>query len=138
MPSRSLGPYEILSASARRDGQVNRAHDSRLGATWRSNCCPSSGYDAGLLGYFPPRGRAASALNHLNICTIHDMGEHEAAPIVMELWTARRWSKSRRFGARRSCLDFALQLAGLDAAHAKGIIHRDIKPGNIVIRRATW
>src|SRR5260370_32106309 len=86
--------------------------------------------------------RAASSLDHPNICSIYELGEHEGQPfIVMQLLegqTLREWIED---AARESTgsrldklLDLAIQIAdGLEAAHQKGIIHRDIKPANIFI-----
>jgi eukaryotic-like serine/threonine-protein kinase len=86
--------------------------------------------------------RAASALDHPNICSIYELGEHEGQPfIVMQLLegqTLREWIESApRLDMRarlRQTMDLAIQMAnGLEAAHQKGIIHRDIKPANIFI-----
>ena len=134
-----LGPYEIITAiGAGGMGEVYRARDTRLGRLVAVKVLPGGvAADEGRLRRFEQEARAASALNHPNILAIHDIGVHDGAPyLVMELLEGQ--TLTQRLGGRALpvavALDYALQLGdGLAAAHAKGIVHRDVKPDNVFV-----
>jgi eukaryotic-like serine/threonine-protein kinase len=127
-------------------GLVYRAEDIKLGRRVALKFLPEeSAKDPAALRRFEHEARAASALNHPNICTIHAVEEHEGQPfIAMELLEGQTLreliSSSEQPSLERhslpldTLLRIAIQIAdGLEAAHKKGIVHRDIKPANIFV-----
>ncbi len=139
MIGRTLGHYRIVSLLGSGGmGEVYVANDPRLNRRVALKLLPA-GFtaDRERLRRFEQEARAASALNHPNILTVYEFGEHDGSPyIVSELLEGEELREQLIDGAlsQRKAVDYAQQIAaGLAAAHAKGIVHRDLKPENIFI-----
>jgi eukaryotic-like serine/threonine-protein kinase len=141
-----VGPYELLDKLGSGGmGVVFRARDTRLHREVAVKLLHEGYLGAGTPGSnsqerFLREARAASALNHPNICTIHDVGEQEGKPyLVMELLqgqTLREIMVGQPMPSSQ-IVEFGIQLArAMEEAHQAGIIHRDIKPANIFVVRA--
>jgi serine/threonine protein kinase len=134
-----LGHYRVV----RRLGQggmgvVYEAEDQKLGRSVAIKLLPeATRQDPAALERFWREARTASSLNHAGICTIYELNESGDQPfIVMELLEGQSLDRAnfRRPMPYPKLLDFGVQVAdALDAAHRKGILHRDIKPGNIFL-----
>jgi len=140
-PGTRLGPYRILAhLGAGGMGDVYRATDTRLGRAVAVKVLPEVfATDRLRLKRFEQEARTLSALNHPNIITIYDVGDHEGTPyLVMELLDGETLGRKLRDRALpgRKVTEIAVQVAnGLAAAHASGVLHRDLKPENLFVCR---
>jgi serine/threonine protein kinase/Flp pilus assembly protein TadD len=141
MIGKRVSHYEVVrSLGSGGMGVVYEAQDTRLERRVALKFLPPElGHDPQSLERFQREARAASALNHSNICTIYSIEEHEGTYfIVMELLEGETLAEviGRQAFDIGPLLDIAIQITdALESAHAKGIVHRDIKPANIFLSR---
>ena len=136
-----VGPYEIESPiGAGGMGEVYRARDTRLDRTVAIKVLPAHlAQDPHARQRFEREARAVSSLTHPHICTLHDVGfEEDIAYLVMEYLEGETLEKRLERGPLEGpeLLDHAIQIAdALDKAHRQGVIHRDLKPGNVMLTK---
>ena len=141
-PGTRLGPYEILSPlGAGGMGEVYKAKDTRLGRSVAIKVLLGQhAEDPAMRARFEREAQAISALSHPSICTLHDVGEHEGMHyLVMEYLEGE--TLAARLARGPLALDQALELGreiavALAAAHDHGVVHRDLKPGNVMLTKS--
>ncbi len=142
LPGRRLGPYEILSAiGAGGMGEVYKARDTRLDRIVAIKVLPPHLADRSeLRERFDREAKTIASLNHPHICTLYDIGQQDGIDyLVMEYLEGETLAQRLVKGALplEQVLQYAIEIAdALDKAHRKGVTHRDLKPGNIMITKS--
>src|SRR5258707_10448631 len=138
-PGVRLGPYEILDAiGAGGMGEVYRAKDTQLDRTVAIKILPAHlSSDPLRKQRFEREAKTISSLNHPNICVLHDVGQQDGIDyLVMECVEGETLAKRLEKGPLplEQVLKYGMQIAdALDKAHRSGVVHRDLKPGNIML-----
>src|SRR5262245_48860756 len=138
-----LGPYEIVRPIGKGGmGEVYRATDTRLGRTVAIKVlAPHLASDPDVRARFEREGRTISSLGHSNICTLFDIGREPSAGGGAIDYLVLEFLEGETLDARLArgplpidqALRFAVQICdALDAAHRRGLTHRDLKPGNVM------
>jgi serine/threonine protein kinase len=141
-PGTRLGPYEITSAiGAGGMGEVYRARDTRLNRDVAIKVLPAHlAEKQELRERFEREARTIASLNHPHICTLHDIGHQDGTDfLVMEHLEGETLAQRLLKGPLplEQVLQYAIEIAdALDKAHRKGITHRDLKPGNIMLTKS--
>src|ERR1700676_5327821 len=142
LPGRRLGPYEILSAiGAGGMGEVYKARDTRLDRIVAIKVLATHLADRSeLRERFEREAKTIASLNHPHICTLHDIGQQDGTDfLVMEYLEGETLAQRLLKGALplEQVMQYAIEIAdALDKAHRKGITHRDLKPGNIMLTKS--
>jgi eukaryotic-like serine/threonine-protein kinase len=142
LPGRRLGPYEILSAiGAGGMGEVYKARDTRLDRIVAIKVLPTHLADrAELRERFEREAKTIASLNHPHVCTLYDTGHQDDVDfLVMEYIEGETLAQRLQKGPLpiQLALQYAIEIAdALDKAHRKGITHRDLKPGNIMLTKS--
>ncbi|MBI4474023.1 MAG: serine/threonine protein kinase [Acidobacteria bacterium] len=138
----TLGPYEIVShIGAGGMGEVYKATDTRLGRTVAIKVLPEHlAADPQRRERFEREAKSVSSLNHPHICALYDVGEQSGIHyLVLEYVEGETLQERLRKGPIPvgQTLAYAAQIAdALDKAHRQGVVHRDLKPGNIMLTKA--
>jgi eukaryotic-like serine/threonine-protein kinase len=142
LPGRRLGPYEILSAiGAGGMGEVYKARDTRLDRIVAIKVLPAHLADrAELRERFEREAKTIASLNHPHICTLYDTGHQDGIDyLVMEYLEGETLAQRLLKGSLpiQQVLQYAIEISdALDKAHRKGVTHRDLKPGNIMLTKS--
>ena len=136
-----LGPYEVVApAGAGGMGEVYRARDTRLDRSVAIKVLPTHlSSDPEAKQRFDREARAISSLNHPNICTLYDIGHQEGTDfLVMELLEGETLADRLVKGPLppEQVLKYGTEICeGLERAHRNGVVHRDLKPGNVMLTK---